>query len=188
MLTEANSRTSKVSVPVALVLRKKTVKGTYWSLPSWSLDSVLVGENIRSTNADGEKVSEDDESACYLWSGLRVVLFSDACERYWHALIGERPLVYVVLCEDGADGSIEPDLVTIDYDEATAHSETDGQVLTADIPQELYQLMESFVLQNYEPQEFKKRKRKKWVDGEVNDDSSDPWAEKNRFHRKGYHG
>ena len=107
------------------------------------------------------------------WPSHKVTLYKDACERYWHALIGEKPLIYVVCREDeddleldGSDEIVQPGLcpviVTIDYDEATACAETDALVLSTAIPPELYRYMESFVLQHYKPQPFKKRKRRNW--------------------------
>ncbi len=181
---EDDAVTSRVSVPVAVVLEKRLVEGKFWSLPSWSLSAVLVGSGLANTGAEGERVNEGKLPEQFLWSGFRVIFYKDACERYWHALIGERPLVYVVLREDEADGTVEPAIVTIDYDEAVAHTETDGQVLTADIPPELYQTMESFVLEHYKPAEFKKRKRKQWSDS----DAKDREEKARRFRRRGYHG
>lgn len=156
--------TSRVSVPVAIMLEKRLIKGAFWTQAAWHLDSVLVGEHLAvgSDSYGGVKTAETDSGELYLWSGFRITLYRDACERYWHSLIGERPLIYVVCREDEADGTDEPAAVTVDYDEALAHSETDGKVLSTDLPRELYQLMETFVLEHYKPVEFKKRKRKNW--------------------------
>jgi len=49
-----------------------------------------------------------------------------------------------------------------DYDEATAYLETDQPVLSTAITPELYRHMEGFVLQQYRPKPFNKRKRKNW--------------------------
>ncbi len=146
------------------MLEKRKSQGKFWTQYSWHLVKVLVGEHLAlgSDSYGGVKVADTDTGEQYLWSGFRVTLYRDACERYWHALIGDKPLVYVVCREDEADGGDEPALVTIDYDEAIAHGETDAKVLSTDIPAELYQLMETFVLDNYKPTEFKKRKRKNW--------------------------
>lgn len=200
-----------ISVPVSVVLRRYEVRGKFWSLPAWSLDSVLVGQKISfldqeanpvllATDAVGaEPSTEPDESSReserLLWRGYCVNLHRDACERYWHALIGEKPLVYVVLDKDEVDDSVEPALVTIDYDEAVAHSEIDADVLTAAIPGELYRLMEQYVLTHYRPTEFKKRKRKNWNDqggqgagDQLSGERLDPWDDRRRFRRPGYHG
>lgn len=138
------------------------IKGPFWQQASWYLDSILTGEHLTANSDTGVKTADTAQGELYLWTGYRITMYRDACERYWHALIGDKPLVYVVCNEDETDGSVEPALVTLDYDEATAHSETDGKVLSTDIPSELYQIMETFVLQNYKPKPFKKRKRKNW--------------------------
>ena len=182
---------SSQTIPVVVVLEQRDIVGKFWVVPSWHLEAVLVGENIAFNNtahslgtealakatADNSlaspaadvsqstatsKTGRETRSTQSIWPGYSVHLYRDACERYWHALIGERPLVYVVLREDEVDATVEPALVTIDYDEATAHAETDDQVLSADIPRELYQRMEAFVLDHYKPADFSKRKRKKW--------------------------
>jgi len=64
--------------------------------------------------------------------------------------------------EETGSNDIEPVHVTIDYDDASAYAETDQLVLSTTIPPELYRYMEEFVLTHYKPQEFKKRKRRKW--------------------------
>ena len=175
------------------------IKRDFWESAVWSLDSVLVGQNLAHKGASGTVLPsrvEEDNMSRHLWSDFTVRLYRDACERYWHALIGDEPKVYVVLDEDDTDGTVEPWLVTIDYDEATAHTEIDADVLTAPIPGELYILMEQYVLQHYKPVPFKKRKRKNWSadDASANkgvdvpDQALDPWDERRRFRRRGYHG
>lgn len=152
------------------------IKRSFWSLPSWYLHTVAVGENLAASDALASSgaisAGSTDKGDLFAWSGFHLTLYKDACERYWHALIGDKPLVYVV-CRDDADEvdgpdaaivSIQPVIVTVDYDEATACAETDELVLTAPIPTDLYRYMEDFVLQHYKPTEFKKRKRKKWSD------------------------
>jgi len=200
-----------LTIPVAVVLQRRMARGSFWEVPVWTLDSVLVGQELLNSEADGEELVASDEqttdsdSTRHLWGGFAVCLYRDACERYWHALIGDEPKVYVVMKEDEVDSSTEPAIVTIDYDEATAHSETDADVLTAEIPGELYRIMEQYVLEHYKPVAFEKRKRKNWKKGDrrappaaqpdtrdtqaINDEpGADPWDEKRRFFRPGYHG
>ena len=197
-----------LTIPVSVVLQRRIVKGAFWEAPVWTLDSVLVGQGLVNDEADGEELSAgpaqltDPSITRHLWGGFAVCLYRDACERYWHALIGDEPKVYVVMKEDEVDASTEPAIVTIDYDEATAHSETDAEVLTAEIPGELYRIMEQYVLEHYKPVAFEKRKRKNWKKAEregatadangaqtaVDEPGSDPWDEKRRFFRPGYHG
>ena len=149
-------------------------------MPSWYLHTVAVGEHLV---ASGSADRPDDalpgvryapagsttQGDLFAWSGLHITLYRDACERYWHALIGEKPLIYVVCRETMGDNSdidkpVRPGIVSLDYDEAVAASETDTLVLSGPIPAELYRYMEAFVLQHYRPRQLKKRKRQDWHD------------------------
>lgn len=158
----------RLTLPVTVMLEKRMINHQRWQVPSWNLYGIAVGGAISMENSTGDKVSDTADGEVFSWSGYTVKLYKDACERYWHALIGDKPLVYVV-CKDDVDDSphghtVEPLLVTVDYDEATAHAETDALVLTKTIPGELYRYMEAFVLEHYKPKPFEKRKRKKWVE------------------------
>ena len=168
----------RLSIPVTVVLERRMISRSFWSLPSWYLNTVAVGESLIAgrDQAAGKgavvQAGSTDNGDLFAWCGFEVTLYKDACERYWHALIGDKPLVYVV-CRDDSEQIQESDacargmtprLVTIDYDAASAAAETDSPVVSAPIPGELYRIMERFVLTHYRPQEFKKRKRRNWSD------------------------
>lgn len=176
MRTETQSTSTRLKIPVAVVLEKREIKGAFWSQPAWELNAVLPGEHLGAKDARGVKTGSNEQAELYLWTGYQVTLYRDACERYWHALIGDKPLVYVVCREDETEGSVAPALVTLDYDEASAYGETDGTVLSTVIPPELYQKMEMFVLEHYKPKQFHKRKRKNWSQSPT-PDSEEPRRE-----------
>lgn len=161
------------AVPVTVILERRMISRSFWSLPSWYLHTVAVGEYLKADDSLGLKkgvpAGSTDKGDLFAWSGFEVTLYKDACERYWHALIGNQPLVYVVCRDDNDDvdsqsQNLQPMTVTIDYDEASASAETDDPVLSAAIPGELYRVMEAFVLEHYEPKVFKKRKRRNWTE------------------------
>jgi len=186
----------KLSLPVTVLLERRIISRSFWSVPSWYLHTVAVGNHLSADDravrgpeqeqekplakaATGESASavvcmaagKTDKGELFAWTGFQVRFYKDACERYWHALIGNQALVYVVCREnagnendDGESVNVRPAFVTIDYDEAVAALETDGLVLSAPIPVELYRYMEEFVLQHYRPKRLKKRKRKNWSD------------------------
>jgi hypothetical protein len=170
MLADTSNR---LHLPVTVLLERRMISRSFWTLPSWYLHTVAVGENLSagiSERAPGTKLGTTEKGDLFAWSGQIVTLYKDACERYWHALIGDQPLVYVV-CKDNEGehndqsdelASISPVIVTIDYDDASAAVETDALVLSTGIPPELYRYMESFVLQHYKPSQFKKRQRRNW--------------------------
>lgn len=162
----------RLHLPVTVLLERRIITRSFWSLPSWYLHTVAVGDNVTANASQSDsalKTGTTDKGDLFAWTGFKVTLYKDACERYWHALIGDKPLVYVV-CRDDADDpdesgvTISPVIVTIDYDEATACAETDSLVLSAPIPPELYRYMEAFVLEHYKPAPFKKRKRRNWTE------------------------
>ncbi len=169
-----NPASSRVHLPVSVLLERRLIKRSFWSAPSWYLANVAVGNNLHARFKPGELAYRTDAGDVFAWSGFTITLYRDACERYWHALIGDKPQVYVMCREVEDDGeaddrvrdTIEPIHVTIDYDDASAYAETDQLVLSASIPPELYRYMEKFVLTHYEPKEFKKRKRRKWSEGD----------------------
>jgi len=163
-----NSSGIRLSLSVTVMLEKRLISTQRWQVPSWYLYGVVVGESITHQSNPGEKVGQSEQGDVFSFGGYKVTLYKDACERYWHALIGDKPLIYVVCNEevesDEHDLPVEPKLVTIDYDEALSHAETDDLVLSTPIPGELYRYMEAFVLQHYKPKPFHKRKRKKWLE------------------------
>jgi len=154
----------RLSLPVTVLMERHVVARRFWSVPTWKLHGVVTGEGVRHEGAGGTKVRDTaDGGELWSWSGYRTTLYKDACERYWHALIGDKPLVYVVCRESpDADAALEPLVVTVDYDEATAFAETDELVLSAPIPGDLYRYMEAFVLEHYRPEKVEKRKRRNW--------------------------
>lgn len=155
-------KASRLHTPVSVVLEKRMATGSFWALPSWYLHTVAVGHNLiahQASEPGGTSAGTTDKGELYAWSNLGVTLYKDACERYWHALIGDKPLVYVICKEE----SMQPVAVTVDYDEASACAESDAPVLSTEIPAELYRAMEQFVIDHYRPVEFKKRKRQKWA-------------------------
>ena len=159
----------RLVLPVTVLLERYVVARRFWSLPAWRLNGVVAGDELARDGRGGRRVRElEDGGELWSWSGYRITLYKDACERYWHALIGERPLVYVV-CRDAAASAvaagaspIEPLVVTVDYDEATAFGETDERVLSAPIPGDVYRHMEAFVLEHYRPVRQEKRRRRDW--------------------------
>lgn len=153
----------RLSLPVTVLMERHVIARSFWSVPTWRLTGVVTGDGVVHEAGEGRKIRDlDGGGEAWSWSGYSVTLYKDACERYWHALIGDKPLVYVVCRESPDDAPLRPLVVTVDYDEATAFAETDELVLSAPIPGDLYRYMEAFVLEHYRPKPFEKRKRKNW--------------------------
>ena len=73
--------------------------------------------------------------------------------------------------EDESEGLV-PMLVTASQDEAAAHLEADEEVYSVPMPRVIYEWVERYVVENYVPQEKKKRRRKNWVDESGNGKAS----------------
>ncbi|MFK8082427.1 MAG: DUF3305 domain-containing protein [Granulosicoccus sp.] len=186
----------RLSIAATVILERRMISRSFWSLPSWYLYTVAIGEHLVASESlsrgSGVAAGHSDKGDLFAWSDFEVTLYKDACERYWHALIGDKPLVYVICRDDtdevdGADPTalnLQPVNVTVDYDDASAAAETDSPVLSAPIPSELYRYMERFVLTHYQPKEFKKRKRRNW--SEMQNPRTGPERDQANGRAKGY--
>lgn len=156
---------AKLTIPIAVVMRRRMIEHGRWRVPSWDVLSVLPAEHLASRGASREPVREGDDEAQYLWSGFALELYRDGAESYWYNLTGDNPALYV-LCHETPEGDMEPFLVTADHDQGTAGVEADDKVFIAPIPQDIYQEIERFIVEHYVPAERKKRKRKNWMDNQ----------------------
>jgi len=156
---------ARVSLPVAVVMRRRTVSGKGWQVPSWDVVGVVAGSGLEAEAARGTPVHDEDGAEDFLWGGLRLDLYRDATESYWVNLTGHQPALYV-LCTEDESGRVVPRHVTADQNEACSGIEGDDRVFAAPIPPEVYQHLEAFVVTHHVPQEQRKRKRADWSQGE----------------------
>jgi len=133
-----------------------------WGGEAWSLVGLVPGLSPSEIKLSEEK------GELHIWSNLTVQLYPLHCDSYYHNLISEQAKIYLV-CSQSDDRSIppQPTLLTVDYDEAASYMETGEDVFTIALPEEYCVLLESFVLTHYQPEEPKKRRRKKWHDSDV---------------------
>jgi hypothetical protein len=153
-------------VPVMVMVECRQARSGRWTEEQWEAIAVVAGKDVVSEAFDSTLVHEDDECRRYLWSGLKLSLYKDAGESYWYNLMSETPYLYVICnIDEGDDGdeSLIPVLVTADQQEATGHMEIDDRVYSVPMPEQLHQWVEQFVLENYVPEQKKKRKRQQWA-------------------------
>ena len=154
-------------IPVSVVLERRIARVGPWSQVQWEAVAAVAGEAVVSERGKATLVHEDDESRRYLWPGLAVELFPDGCEGYWYNLLSERPSLFVVCFERDEDeeGETEliPAIVTASQDEANAHLESDDPVYSVPMPEKIVESVERYVVENYEPEVKKKRKREDWA-------------------------
>ncbi len=126
-----------------------------WAKASWRLLGILPGFDETSLNdfaQQGEVIT---------LTGLRLTLFKQYCESYYVNLTSSQPKVYLV-CREVAD-DLQVVMLTVDFDEAAAYMEAGEKVLDAALPDVLCVWLERFVLVHYQPQQPKKRRRKRWT-------------------------
>lgn len=146
------------SFPVTVIMRARAGT-TRWASEQWDALGVVVGERGgggRDERRDGVRLVYHD--------GLRVRLYVDEAEGYYHNLMSPRPGCYVVAGIDERDGGPTPFLVTMSFDQANAYLEGGEEVFPVPIPPELYKWTEAFVLRHYAPRKKHKRKRDDWKD------------------------
>lgn len=150
-----------ISLPVAVVMARRTVAGKAWRVPSWDVAGVVAGEGVADATAQGTPIRADGDEEQFLWGGMRVELYRDAVASYWANLTGTKPSLFV-LCDEGEAGVLVPKMVTVDQDEASSGVEVNDRVFSTPIPPEVYQHIEAFVVAHHLPEEKQKRKRSNW--------------------------
>lgn len=150
-----------VSLPVAVIMARKLVRGTGWSVPSWRAVGVVAGEHLAGGRSQGELIRTQGEEEHFLWGGFVLDFYRDAAQTYWENLTGENPALFVV-CHERENGELRPVSVTLDQHLASATIEGSDRVFAAPIPAEIYCELERFVVEHYAPKRIFKRKRKNW--------------------------
>ncbi len=154
----------RLSLPVAVIMGRRTVSGRGWTVPSWRVVGVVSGADLPGREAQGMAVHSGDDEQHLLWGGLRLELYRDAAESYWVNLTGTQPSLFVMCTE--TDSGLVPKQVTADQNEACSGVEGDDRVFAASIPPEVYRHIEAFVIEHHVPKEKHKRKRVDWSPGE----------------------
>lgn len=168
---QAKQRLTPTSFPVSVVIEKRMIERGRWSLPQWEAVAVLAGEDVRRGAPQRASLPAEEGRERVLWSGYSLDLYCDSAENYWSNLMAQTPSVFVV-CHPDEDEELSPLLVTVSQDEASAHMESDDPVYSVPMPPEIYQWLERYVVENYVPEEKKKRKRKDWK--EASGDEHEP--------------
>ena len=153
---------------MSVVLERQLKSTGRWQSVQWEAAAVLSDPN-GPEHLDGPiTISQSSTVTQYLWKGLKLKLFVDACEGYWYNLMSETPYAFIVCQQDiDEDEPPVPLLITASQDEAGAHLETDALVLSTELPADIRDETERFVVNNYVPQVKKKRKRRNWVEESI---------------------
>ncbi len=145
---------------VSVVMEKKK-SDHLWIDYSYRAIGVVVGETDQSREI--KQIYVDNEVEHFLVTGLQLELYEDECESYYHNLMSPQPGCFIVADEtEDLDEMPVPYLVSLSFDEVHAYLEGDEQVYAVEIPAELYQWAEAYVLTHYVATKKTKRKLKNW--------------------------
>ena len=153
--------------PLTILMRHSIVQHGIWESERWQAEGVVVGEHHQCRDVQRELVRVGDNFKQYLWSGLQLKLYSDAAEGYYFNIVSDSPKLFVICSTDETTNEIIPAMVSVSYDEITAHLEVDDPVFQLPMPAEVYRWVEDFVMQHYLPEKKKKRKLTNWKAGET---------------------
>lgn len=153
---------SDTEFPVSIVMERRERRRAQWSFVEWKAVGVLTGEEHLRKASERLVIHEDDECQRVLWTGFVIQLIKDGAESYWSNLMAEHPSLFVVGRRDEDSDESRPFMVTVNYDEIIGFQEVDDDVFRLPLPQDIYQWVERFVVNNYIPKEKKKRKRSDW--------------------------
>ncbi len=141
-------------VPISAVLVKRP-SPNQWAKVSWSLLGTVPGLSDSQINEVTEQGGE-----LHIIADLSLELHVKHCDSYYINLTSQQPKVYFG-CQQQED-DLKPILMTVDFDEAAALMETGETVLDAPLPESLCLWLERFVLEHYQPEKLKKRRRTEW--------------------------
>lgn len=148
--------------PVSIVMERRLRRRAQWHFVEWKAIGVLTGQEHLSDNCRRRVIHEDEECQRVLWTGFVIRLVKDGAESYWSNLMAEQPSLFVVGRRDEDADEPKPFLVTVNYDAIIGYQEVDDDVYRLPLPQEIYQWVERYVVNNYVPKQVKKRKRTNW--------------------------
>lgn len=149
---------------VAVLMEKKPSSHPWADFSYQAIGVVTRGaEEEKSVS----RVYQGDEVEHFLVTGLSLRLFVDECESYYHNLMSPEPGCFIVAAQPDDDEEMPlPYLVSLSFDEVHAYLEGDEQIYSVEIPPELYQWAEAYVLTHYVAIKKTKRKLKNWRETE----------------------
>lgn len=155
------SATPVATFPVAILMARKVIRRSGWSLPSWEALGVVAGEQFADDKRSKQLVHETDDVQHFMYRGFTLHLYRDAAETYWWNLTAERPSLFVI-CLKEAGEELVPNMVTADHELAQAAVEKDGAAFAVPIPAEIHNELEQVVMTYYRPEPARKRKQHRW--------------------------
>lgn len=153
--------------PVSAMTRLRPPGPQRWDSGGWQVSGVIAGGHVAADQHAGDDTPAASlplKDNLKLWPGLHLYVHVDEAESYYFNLASDSPRVFVVSRDDDERG-FEPFLATLSFDEAAAYEEGEDRVWAVDMPPEVHQWLEQFVLGNFFPEKRRKRKRDDWKKG-----------------------
>lgn len=147
------------SMRVSVIVGREPVTNNRWVTERWRVIGVVASATPKAGSKERTMIYSGADGTHYLWPGFEVRLYPHDTESYYRNLLGQSPSLYVV-CQIDEDGELIPVEVSADYVEAGARREAGDELEAVNMPPEVYRWVEAYVVQNYQPEEPKlKRKR-----------------------------
>jgi len=158
------------AVPIGVVVRRAP-GATRWQKWCWTVSGVLPGAG----EADWRELLRDGEVLEYHAATVPLELHGAEAEAYLHGLQAQVPCLYVILRESQGEFPFEVALVTASPYEAQDYTDS-GEELVEKVamPRSTQALVQDFVDEFYQEEEFVKRKRDKKRVDLVQDGIGDP--------------
>jgi len=148
------------SLGIAVVMEKQPSSHP-WA--EFRYDAVGVVVRDAGTESSVSRIYQDGDIEHFLVSGLTLRLHIDECESYYHNLMSPEPGCFIVASQpDDSDEMPLPYLASLSFDEVHAYLEGDEQIYSVEIPAQLYQWAEAYVLTHYVAIKKTKRKLRNW--------------------------
>lgn len=164
-ISEVVETSSRLTIPVAVIIERRANPDSRWGYPDWLLADVITGEQLKAGNPSETCILMQQQGTTrFFHGGLKISFFKDGSEGYWYNLLSREPYLFVVCDGEQTAAEIDPFFVTANQDEATGHLESDDIVLSAPMPVSVRDFLERYVVTHYQPEVKKKRKRKDWVE------------------------
>lgn len=158
------------ALPVGVVVRRAPGV-TRWQRWCWTVCGVLPGAG----DADWRELRRDGDTVEYHAATVPLELHGAEAEAYLHGLQAQVPCLYVIMRSRSGDYPLDVALVTASPYEAQDYTDSGEEIVEkVAMPAAIRILVQDFVDEFYEEEEFVKRKRDKKRIDLVQDGIGDP--------------
>jgi hypothetical protein len=149
----ANAQTSPSAAPYPLaVIMERERLADAWATERWEAKAV-----VRDSSAAGSPervIADDGKTRQVLFPGMSLRLEALEAEGYLLNLTSPEPRVFVLWRAD--DGVVRPERLTVSYNEGTRWADSDENVDSVPLPEDLVPWITQFAVAHYRPEPKKK--------------------------------